>query len=201
MNAGGTMLRVYDTLKEQIMAGAFAPGDRLDPARLADDLVASTSPVRDALNRLTGERMVENPHHEGFRQPHVTEAQLRNLYEWSQELCLLIVTAAARSRLVSSAEKPLDVADPRECARQLFGALALASPNLEHRAAMASVIDRLALFRAAEAISLPGNSAEARLLRIAMDRHDWHALRVQLKRYHRRRVRGVAPIMAAWREP
>lgn len=35
MSPAGTMARVYQALKARVMAGAFAPGERIDPARLA----------------------------------------------------------------------------------------------------------------------------------------------------------------------
>ena len=52
MNAGPTAERVYDTLKRAMMERRFRPGDRLDPAMLAEDLNSSTTPVREALDRL-----------------------------------------------------------------------------------------------------------------------------------------------------
>ena len=58
---------------------------------LADELNASVTPVRDALHRLTGERLVEAPRHEGFRVPMITETMLRHLYAWHLDLLLLAV--------------------------------------------------------------------------------------------------------------
>ena len=56
MSPGLTTERVYAVLKVQIMEGERAPGERLDPARLASELNPSARPVPDALNPLLGER-------------------------------------------------------------------------------------------------------------------------------------------------
>src|SRR3546814_6580301 len=80
MNAGSTMERVYLDLKARIVGGAYPPGTRLDPFHLAKRLAASPTPVREALHRLSGERIVDSWHQEGFRQPirseeHTSELQ------------------------------------------------------------------------------------------------------------------------------
>ena len=59
------MERVYFELKAKVMRAAFAPGERLDPAQLARNLGVSPTPVRDALHRLSGERLIETWHQEG----------------------------------------------------------------------------------------------------------------------------------------
>jgi DNA-binding GntR family transcriptional regulator len=91
------MARVYQALKARVMAGAFAPGERIDPARLSADLAASATPIREALHRLAGERLVESWQQEGFRQPFVTEANLRDLYGWSEDLLRLLLRAIERN--------------------------------------------------------------------------------------------------------
>ena len=67
MSPGPIFERVYLALKAQVTSGAFAPGDRLEPAALGEALNASITPVRDALHRLVGERIVEAPRNEGNR--------------------------------------------------------------------------------------------------------------------------------------
>jgi DNA-binding GntR family transcriptional regulator len=199
MNAGETMMRVYSTLKEQVMAGAFAPGERLDPSRLAPELAASTTPVRDALHRLAGERLIENPNHEGFRQPHINEATLRDLYEWSHQICLVAVAAAVRARSSPGAERPRHGEDVAESIRQTFLAIAEASPNREHRAAMSGLNDRLAIYRQAELRVMEGVRPEIWLLDDAVRERNWHQVRILLNRFHRRRQRAIHLITAMLR--
>jgi DNA-binding GntR family transcriptional regulator len=89
MTRPGTFERVYAAIKRQLREGVFRPGDRLEPAVLSEQLNASVTPVRDALHRLTGERLVDAPRHEGFRTPMLTETTLRHLYAWHRDLVLL----------------------------------------------------------------------------------------------------------------
>src|SRR5256885_14478398 len=91
MTPPGTFERVYAAIRQRLREGAYRPGARLEPALLSDELNASVTPVRDALHRLTGERLVEAPRHEGFRVPMMTETTLRHLYGWHLDLLLLAV--------------------------------------------------------------------------------------------------------------
>ncbi len=50
---------VYRTLREQILAQAFPPGHRLDIGALAKQLGTSRTPLKDALNILASEGLVE----------------------------------------------------------------------------------------------------------------------------------------------
>ena len=89
MSPGATMERVYRELKARAMQGEFAPGERLDPSVLARELGASATPVRDALHRLSGERIIDSWHQEGFRQPILAEADLHDLHAWAAALLTL----------------------------------------------------------------------------------------------------------------
>jgi len=59
MTPPGTFDRVYAAIRKRLRDGLYRPGERLEPALLSDELNASVTPVRDALHRLTGERLVE----------------------------------------------------------------------------------------------------------------------------------------------
>jgi DNA-binding GntR family transcriptional regulator len=50
---------VFDILRENILGRGFRPGDRLDVRALADQLGVSATPVKDAINRLAVEGLVE----------------------------------------------------------------------------------------------------------------------------------------------
>lgn len=50
----------YDTLKNTIMRGAFAPGAKLTVRGVAQALGVSTTPARDAISRLIGEGALQN---------------------------------------------------------------------------------------------------------------------------------------------
>lgn len=51
--------RAYAALKSALLAGRFAPGDRVVLRQVADDLGISLTPVRDAVNRLIAEKVLE----------------------------------------------------------------------------------------------------------------------------------------------
>ena len=51
--------RAYAALKSALLAGKFAPGDRVVLRQVADDLGISLTPVRDAVNRLIAEKVLE----------------------------------------------------------------------------------------------------------------------------------------------
>lgn len=51
--------RAYQALKSALLAGRFAPGERLALRQLANDLGVSLTPVRDAVNRLIAEKVLE----------------------------------------------------------------------------------------------------------------------------------------------
>lgn len=58
---------VYDRLRENLIIGAFAPGTKLKPQYLKDQLSCTTGVVREALIRLAGEGLVDFESQRGFR--------------------------------------------------------------------------------------------------------------------------------------
>jgi DNA-binding GntR family transcriptional regulator len=73
--------RVYATLRDKLMRGGFAPGQKLKIAELAGALGTSAMPVRDALNRLAAERAVESMPNRSVRVPHLSKDSLQDLRE------------------------------------------------------------------------------------------------------------------------
>lgn len=51
--------RAYLALKSALLAGRYAPGERVVLRQVADDLGISLTPVRDAVNRLIAEKVLE----------------------------------------------------------------------------------------------------------------------------------------------
>src|SRR3546814_2721046 len=98
MNSGHTAERVYDAIKQRIMAHEFRPGDRLDPAVLAELLASSVTPVRDALHMLAGEGLVEARTSGGFHLPSIDEPGLEDLYAWAGEVAALAIRAWPRGK-------------------------------------------------------------------------------------------------------
>lgn len=197
MTPPGTFERVYAAIRQRLRQGLLRPGDRLEPALLSDELNASVTPVRDALHRLTGERLVEAPRHEGFRVPMMTETLLRHLYAWHLDLLLLAVlkhqaAPVSQEMMVEggSAQAPL-----YERQNALFLALARSAGNPEHVAALEALSDRLEPVQRLEQSFLDGTEAETQDILGALRANDRKALRSALVRYHRRRLRIIPELL------
>ena len=206
MSPPGTFERVYAAIKEQLRKGAFRPGERLEPAAFRDELDASVTPIRDALHRLTGERLVETPRHEGFRVPLLTETMLRHLYAWHMDLLLLAAMKHPGSAPVEQFAVNDDWSDASAHERQnaLFLALARTAGNPEHVAALQALSERLEPAQRLEQFFLDETEAETNDILRALQARDRKGLRSSLIRYHRRRLRIVPELLArmtdgAWR--
>jgi DNA-binding GntR family transcriptional regulator len=199
MSPPGTFERVYAAIKDQLRKGAFRPGERLEPAAFCDDLNASVTPIRDALHRLTGERLVETPRHEGFRVPLLTETMLRHLYGWHLDL-LLLATARRHWTPVSieGADDATALAKASQLDRQnaLFLKLAEAGGNPEHLLALRALIERMEPYQRLEDDLLDAVQSETEAIAAAVSAGDRRALRKGLVAYHRRRARLVPDLIA-----
>lgn len=194
MNAAGTFDRVYAALKEKLRSGGFRPGERLEPAQLSDELFASVTPIRDALHRLTGERLVEAPKQEGFRVPSLSESRLRHLYAWHHDL-LLIALLRRRKNTAAEEEPVTSVSHSGEQRKSLFSALARSTGNPELALAFDSISERLNPLERLEDILLDGVEAESQAIMDALNSGDARLLRKQLLNYHRRRERIVPELL------
>lgn len=197
MTPPGTFERVYAAIKQRLREGGYAYGDRLEPAVLADELNASVTPVRDALHRLTGERLVEAPRHEGFRVPVMTETMLRHLYGWHHDLLLLALmkhrkTALADHPAANRGRKDIPL---HEHPNAVFLALVRTAANPEHVAALESLLERLEPVERLEQLFLDETESETAEILRALQAHDSNALRRSLTHYHRRRLKIVPALI------
>jgi DNA-binding FadR family transcriptional regulator len=199
MNSGATAERVYDALKALLLSGAIPPGERLEPARFAEDLASSVTPVRDALHRMAGERLVETRSSDGFHLPLVTEADLRDRYAWNAALLHLAVQAWPRMARKDRADAL--AADAPRATAMLFALVGARSANVEHGLQIAACNDRLAAARVAESRALGAVEDEIRGLALAFD-HEAPATLLKLVRtYHRRRTAAAPDIVRALYHP
>jgi DNA-binding transcriptional MocR family regulator len=188
MNAGTTAERVYADLKRALAAGAFAPGMRLEPARIADDLASSTTPVRDAMHRLVGEGLVDMRTSDGFHAPAIHESGLRDLYRWNKEL----VRAALRSP--GSAPPAVEKHSGPVGPETLFSVIAASSRSREIARQVASANARLALPRRAEEIALGAAHPEIQEMLIAFESGS-SSVRTRITNYHNYRIKNVSNII------
>lgn len=75
--AGRTLAeQVYETLKGDLLAGAFAPGSALLTRELLARYGCGISPLREAIARLVGEGLLAASGHRGVRMPLPSVADL-----------------------------------------------------------------------------------------------------------------------------
>lgn len=72
---------LYATIKSQLVSFAIRPDARINEGRLAAALATSRTPVREALNRLVSEGLIEQRHGEGFFCRPLRPADIFELYE------------------------------------------------------------------------------------------------------------------------
>ena len=194
MSPGPTFERVYLELKRQLRDGTRPPGAPLEPGAIGDELGTSFTPVRDALHRLVGERLVENPQHNGFAVPRPTEQALRDLYGWNGQILVLALHAPMHAPAAGSLSPEIAPAMQPEA---LFAAAAATTGNLEHVKAVAQLNDRLAPYRRAEPRVFRDLDEELSRVEAALMHGAPGAARTALTRYHRRRIAAVAQILQA----
>ncbi len=200
MSPGATMERVYHELKARIMRGDYSPGLRLDPVQLARTLSASATPVRDALHRLSGERLVDSWHQEGFRQPLMSEAELGDLYAWSASLLILALAGKEEAPLVAGpAYGGTDPRDYPEEVAAVLRAIGWRSPNRELRHAVANMVDRSQIVRVAELHVDPNCRSDVAAIDEDLRFGRWSALRAKITRFHRRRALLAGRVVAELR--
>lgn len=200
MSPGATMERVYREIKMRAMHGEFAPGERLDPSVLARDLGASATPVRDALHRLSGERIIDSWHQEGFRQPILAEADLHDLHEWAAALLTLALAPELPDPALPEVERSeVRDSDYANDVARLFRAIAWLRDNREIRFAVTNLIERSQVFRAAELRVDPGCRAAVAAMDEDFCFRRWSALRAKITRFHHRRRELAGRVVAAMR--
>ncbi len=189
-----TQERVYYSLKAEYLAGALRPGIPLELQDLADKLRVSKTPLREAVYRLLGERLLERQPGGGFILTPLRHDQLADLYRWNNTLVLEIVRHIPADRLrrmlstlriAPGAENSVELA---LFTGRIF--LALAS-QLESQAAVETIIglnERLHYARIGEAASVPDALREQRTLLDADARDLVRAFRRRVDSYHRRRI-------------
>ncbi len=196
-----TAERIHRELKRLLCTGRFVPGLPLTVQSLANEFGTSISPVRDALNRLVGERLINVQGGGGFAMPYLSPRTAFNLYSWHAEITRLIIKVMVTFEPVG--DPPPDIvgvrADPpaiESATAELFTRLAACSPNPEHQEAIDSVADRLALLRLHEG-AITKRGEELLELWIVTRSGNKNATRTAMMQYHRKRLSRVDEISAA----
>jgi len=192
-----TSERIYRVVKQQVLDGAFRPGERIEAAQLADLHNASITPVRAALHRLVGEQLVDARPSEGFHAPQVSEPSLRDLYDWNGQVLQIALQLSSPTCPTpdATAISVGDGQDPVAAAARLFLMLGERTGNEVCADAIRSLNDRLHLVRRIELQVIGEVETELAALVAALADNQSNALRPLLVQYHRRRHRAATDIV------
>ena len=142
--------QVYLLIKRELLSGQFRPGDRVDSASLRPIVGTSHIPVREALQRLCGEGLIEAFRGEGFFIPYVTETSLAGQFEFQHTV--LAYCAHKGMPVDPEVLRQIDFAALRalpkaEATARLFVAVAIASRNIGAERAVRQANDGLHVVR------------------------------------------------------
>jgi DNA-binding GntR family transcriptional regulator len=174
------------------MEGAWPLGERLEAGRLADDLGVSMTPVRDSLNRLAGERLVDFRPGEGYRVARVSEGTLRDLFDFNFALLELALRAPhSEPPRVDAGLAGLDHAD-RVAA--LFEVIVLRSRNTIIAETVCALSERLHATRMLDPHLFPEAIDEVRELEEQLSSGS-RDIRARLASYHARRREAAGQLI------
>ena len=88
--------RLREAIEEEITTGKLLPGSRIDEAELAKRFNVSRTPIREALNLLLGEGLIETRPGRGVLVTRVTPQRLIEMFEVMAELEVMCARLAAR---------------------------------------------------------------------------------------------------------
>ena len=188
---------VYRHVIRALRAGSYAPGQRIDPARLARDFKTSPTPVRFALYRLVGENQLVDHARDGVHVPLLTEVALRDLYKWMEHL--LVTACDSGPAPVTRAPKPFKLSTNGDLAKQtwqLFEAIITSIVYQPLQLAATQTNDRLAPIRRAKQELIEHGFEELSELNRHWQARDIAALKSALHEYHERRRQLVPCIVA-----
>lgn len=197
---------MYAAIKAEILAGAHHAGAHLDAKETAARLGASLTPVRAALYRLAGERLLEIHANDGFYLPGFSELGLRALYAWHLSLLIQAVRAPAAAMLQADPRIVADtidgqVADLVEAMDRLFLRIGALAGSVELHWALISANERLRLARRMEAEFFADRESEFQTLSANLVRDDREGLEESLVLHHRRRERVVPELVLLLMHP
>ena len=121
--------QVYEKLRERIVQLKIPFGSKLNVSKLQEEYGVSSTPVREALNRLLNEGLIEFENNVGARVIDITEEDVREI----QEIAFAYQMVAARNALRNG--------DAQQMADEIGNILRnIVLPMVSSRAADASVI-------------------------------------------------------------
>jgi DNA-binding GntR family transcriptional regulator len=182
----------YQDLKRGLMHGRWRPGERLEALRLADEFGVSMTPVRDCLNRLVGEALVDMKPGDGFRVPRISEKVLRDMIELNAVLLEIALQKPIQVDELSDVKQAVE--DYAGGVAALFGTIAHRSANLALMEIVHSLGDRMHAVRRWE----PQLFADCVNELEELERHltdNSGDLHIALRKYHNRRLGSIPELV------
>jgi DNA-binding GntR family transcriptional regulator len=197
--------QAYSQLKADVMRGRYAPTSILNVHAIASELAMSISPIRDAMERLVGERLLAVRTGGGFLMPPMTSEIARELYSWHAYLARGAVHAGATPERFDDLVERVNEIDPEDTASlvqatvEVFELIGEMSGNSEHLLAIRAAGERLHPLRKQETHI---KDRKPELIRLAvLAPRDTTALRDAIVAYHRRRFPLVSSLVSALYHP
>jgi DNA-binding GntR family transcriptional regulator len=106
--------RVADHLRSAILGGRIGPGERVRQEDVAQQLGASRLPVREALQMLAAEGLVENEPNKGARVPHLSMHEVDVMYRMREQLEPLALAESLPSLVASDLIRLMEIQDEIE---------------------------------------------------------------------------------------
>ena len=190
---------LYREVRRALRSGSYVPGQRIDPATLAEEFHASATPVRFALYRLVGEGLIADHGRSGLHVPLPTEVVLRDQYDWMRRLLLMACDICFNaSPPVADETKDISPADDLAGATwEFFDVIARATDHRSLHRAVEQANDRLAPVRRIGLGLVHDAIDELSALIRHWRQRDEQALRAGLNAYHERRSQLVPHIVAS----
>jgi DNA-binding GntR family transcriptional regulator len=155
-NPADTSLRsqVYDTLREALTAGRFAPGQKLSFRFIAAGLGVSLTPVREAIRRLVAEGGFEMRPNRSVRVPLMTREKVFELRDIRMAVEGLAAEKAAARATREQASRLRRIADELQAARNRGDTAADRAKIREFHFALYAIAAQPALLRVIEGLWL-----------------------------------------------
>lgn len=181
---------LFEELRRKLRAGAYLPGQRIDPAPIAAEYGISLTPVRGALHMLLGANLIEDHGLHGVYVPLPSTRELRDAYDWIQHV---LSAACENDTLPPPYQPPIspDV-DPAQAAWELFDALSSNEKHPALRQIVQQANDFLAPVRHAKKHLITDAHEELSNLHRLWTQGDLPGLQAALHAYHDRR-KQMAP--------
>jgi DNA-binding GntR family transcriptional regulator len=113
-----TNLKVYDQVRDALVAGRFRPGDTLSTRQFAEALGVSQMPVREAFHRLVAEGVLENRPNRTIGLPYISLPEFEEIVEMRIHLESFAASKAAGIITLDEITALSDLADAMERAAE-----------------------------------------------------------------------------------